>query len=263
MARGYPAASSPHPPYTPAVTEDTRPYVVITADTHAGARDRRLPRVPRPGASAPTSTLGGAATGTRRRSTSAARRPRTGTRPSGCADLAERRRRRRGDLPEHRPALLRHRRSTSRRRRARSSTGAARAGTRAHNRWLAEFCAEAPARRAGIGLIHLNDIDDAIEDVAWIAKNGLRGGVLLPLPSPSDVHLKPLNHPDYDRLWAAIQDCGLVVNQHSGQGSPTLLRAARARRRSGRWRCRSSCSAASRTSSWAASSSAFRSYATS
>jgi predicted TIM-barrel fold metal-dependent hydrolase len=44
--------------------------------------------------------------------------------------------------------------------------------------------------------------------------------VLLPLPSPSDVHLGSLNHPDYDRLWAAIQDHGLVMNQHSGQGSP-------------------------------------------
>jgi predicted TIM-barrel fold metal-dependent hydrolase len=96
----------------------------------------------------------------------------------------------------------------------------ARAGTRAHNRWLAEFCAEAPARRAGIGLIHLNDIDDAIEDVKWIAEHGLRGGVLLPLPSPSETHLQPLNHPCYDRLWAAIQDHDLVMNQHSGQGSP-------------------------------------------
>jgi len=97
----------------------------------------------------------------------------------------------------------------------------ARAGTRAHNRWLAEFCAEEPGRRAGIGLIHVNDIDDAIEDIEWIAKNALRGGVLLPLPSPSDSHLKPLNDPGYDRLWAAIQDHDLVINQHSGQGSPT------------------------------------------
>ena len=95
-----------------------------------------------------------------------------------------------------------------------------RAGARAHNRWLSEFCADEPARRAGIGLIHLNDIDHAIEDVEWIAKNGLRGGVLLPLPSPSDVHLKPLNDPLYDRVWAAIQDCDLVINQHSGQGTP-------------------------------------------
>jgi predicted TIM-barrel fold metal-dependent hydrolase len=95
------------------------------------------------------------------------------------------------------------------------------AGTRAHNRWLADFCREAPERRAGIGLIQLNDIDDAIEDVKWIAEHGLRGGVLLPLPSPSEHWLQPLNHPDYDRLWAVIQDCDLVINQHSGQGSPT------------------------------------------
>lgn len=94
------------------------------------------------------------------------------------------------------------------------------AGTRAHNRWLAEFCQEMPARRAGIGLIHLNDVDDAIEDVKWIAENGLRGGVLLPLPSPGEHWLRPLNHPDYDRLWAVIQDHDLVMNQHSGQGSP-------------------------------------------
>lgn len=95
-----------------------------------------------------------------------------------------------------------------------------RAGTRAHNRWLAEFCAEESARRAGIGLIHLNDIDEAIQDVAWIAEHGLRGGVLLPLPAPDDVHLKPLYSTEYERLWAAIQDHDLVINQHSGQGSP-------------------------------------------
>ena len=95
-----------------------------------------------------------------------------------------------------------------------------RAGTRAHNRWLSEFCAEGPGRSAGIGLIHLNDIDDAIEDVQWIARNGLTGGVLLPLPAPDDSHLEPLYAPCYDPLWAAIQDCDLVINQHSGQGSP-------------------------------------------
>jgi len=99
------------------------------------------------------------------------------------------------------------------------------AGTRAHNRWLADFCREAPERRAGIGLIHLNDIDDAIEDVRWIAENGLRGGVLLPLPSPAEHWLLPLNHPSYDRLWAAIQDCDLVMNTHSGQGSPPYCEA--------------------------------------
>jgi predicted TIM-barrel fold metal-dependent hydrolase len=94
------------------------------------------------------------------------------------------------------------------------------AGTRAHNRWLADFCREAPERRAGIGLIHLNSLDDAIEDVRWIADHGLRGGVLLPQPPDDMEHLPPLYAPEYDRLWAVVQDCGLVLNQHSGVGTP-------------------------------------------
>ena len=94
------------------------------------------------------------------------------------------------------------------------------AGTRAHNRWLADWCAETPERRAGIGLFHLNDIDEAIKDVEWIAQHGLRGGVLLPQPPDDQKHLRPLYAPDYDRLWAAIQDHDLVINQHSGIGAP-------------------------------------------
>lgn len=95
-----------------------------------------------------------------------------------------------------------------------------RAGTQAHNRWLVDFCAEAPERRAGIGLIHLNDLDDAIEDVQWIAEHGLRGGVLIPQPPDDMKHLKPLYAPEYDRLWAVIQDLDMPMNQHSGVGAP-------------------------------------------
>jgi predicted TIM-barrel fold metal-dependent hydrolase len=94
------------------------------------------------------------------------------------------------------------------------------AGIRAHNRWLAEWCQEAPERRAGIGLVHLNSIDDAIADVRWIAAHGLRGGVLLPLPPDDMKHLLPLYAPEYDRLWAEVQELGLVINQHAGAGSP-------------------------------------------
>jgi hypothetical protein len=55
-----------------------------------------------------------------------------------------------------------------------------RAGVQAHNRWLVDFCNEFPERRAGVGQIFLNDVDDAIEDVRWIKEHGLRGGILLP-----------------------------------------------------------------------------------
>ena len=94
------------------------------------------------------------------------------------------------------------------------------AGIRAHNRWLADFCAEDPVRRAGVGLILPNDLDEAIKDIEFIARAGLRGGVLLPLIPPDCGWLKPLYDPAWDRVFAAIQDHDLVMNQHSGQGSP-------------------------------------------
>ncbi len=80
------------------------------------------------------------------------------------------------------------------------------AGIRAHNRWLVDLCNEFPERRAGIGQIFLNDIDDAIEDVRWIKEHGLRGGVLLPNVAPDVSWVKPLYDPHYDRLWEVIQD---------------------------------------------------------
>ncbi len=95
------------------------------------------------------------------------------------------------------------------------------AGIRAHNRWLADFCAEDPVRRAGIGLFLPNDMDEAIKDIEFIANAGLRGGVLLPLVPPDCTWLKPLHDPAWDRVLAAIQDHDLVINQHSGQGSPS------------------------------------------
>jgi predicted TIM-barrel fold metal-dependent hydrolase len=94
------------------------------------------------------------------------------------------------------------------------------AGIRAHNRWLVDWCAEFPERRAGIGQIFLNDIDDAIEDVRWIKEHGLRGGLLLPNVSPDVGWVKPLYDPAYDRLWAEIQDLDVVINVHGGTGVP-------------------------------------------
>ncbi len=93
-------------------------------------------------------------------------------------------------------------------------------GIRAHNRWLKDFQSEHPERRAGIGLVYLNDIDEAIADVEWIAKNGLRGGVLLPHVPDDCTHILPLYAPEYDRFWAACQDHDLVLNHHGGTGNP-------------------------------------------
>ena len=52
-------------------------------------------------------------------------------------------------------------------------------GVQAHNRWLVDFCAEAPGRRAGLAQVFLNDVDDAIAEVRWAKEHGLKG-VLIP-----------------------------------------------------------------------------------
>jgi predicted TIM-barrel fold metal-dependent hydrolase len=95
-----------------------------------------------------------------------------------------------------------------------------RAGVHAHNRWLVDWCGEFPERRAGVGQIFVNDVDDAIEDVRWIKEHGLRGGILLPNLAPDVKWVKPLYDPVYDRLWEVCQDLEVPVNVHSGTGNP-------------------------------------------
>jgi predicted TIM-barrel fold metal-dependent hydrolase len=93
------------------------------------------------------------------------------------------------------------------------------AGLRAHNRWLSMWCSDAPERRAGIGQLLLNDIDEAVRDVNWIADNLLRGGALLP-GIPPDAAIAPLHAPVYDPVWRACEERGVVVNCHGGGSSP-------------------------------------------
>jgi predicted TIM-barrel fold metal-dependent hydrolase len=100
------------------------------------------------------------------------------------------------------------------------------AGIRAHNRWLIDFCSRDPERRAGIGQIFLNDVDDAIEDVRWIKEHGLRGGILLPNTPPDVDWVRQLNHPDYDRLWAVCQELEVPINCHGGTGAPSYERTS-------------------------------------
>ena len=94
------------------------------------------------------------------------------------------------------------------------------AGIQAHNRWMADCCARFPERRAGIGQIFLNDVDDAIEDVRWIKENGLRGGILMSAVPPDVDWVKPLYDPIYDPLWAVCEELEIPVNSHGGTGSP-------------------------------------------
>ncbi len=97
------------------------------------------------------------------------------------------------------------------------------AGIQAHNRWMADFCALAPERRAGIAQILLNDVDDAVREIRWARDHGLRGGVLLP-GIPPDVDLPPFYAPDYEPIWSVCEELDMVVNHHSGNGTPSYGR---------------------------------------
>jgi predicted TIM-barrel fold metal-dependent hydrolase len=93
------------------------------------------------------------------------------------------------------------------------------AGLRAHNRWLADFCADAPGRRAGICQIMLHDVEGSVAEIEWAADHGLTGGVLLP-GAPPGSGVPPLYAPDYEPIWAACEAVGLPVNHHSGSAAP-------------------------------------------
>ncbi|MEU7167505.1 amidohydrolase family protein [Streptomyces morookaense] len=95
------------------------------------------------------------------------------------------------------------------------------AGLRAHNRWLADFCAAAPGRRAGVAQILLNDIDEAVREVRRTKEAGLTGGVLLP-GTPPGSGLPELHSACYDPLWAVCAELGVPVNHHAGSASPPL-----------------------------------------
>lgn len=96
------------------------------------------------------------------------------------------------------------------------------AGLRAHNRWLADFCAETPGRRAGICQVLLHDIPAAVAEVTAAREAGLTGGVLIPGVPPGS-GLAPLYDGQYyDPLFAACADLGMPLNNHGGSSNPAM-----------------------------------------
>jgi predicted TIM-barrel fold metal-dependent hydrolase len=88
------------------------------------------------------------------------------------------------------------------------------AGLQAHNRWLADFCGQAPGQRAGIAQVLLEDIDDAVAEVRKIAELGLKGGILLPMDGPLGGTV-PLYVDDLEPLWQVCEDLDVPVHKHS------------------------------------------------
>ena len=181
-------------------------YVVISADCHAGA-DLRITarfssRVPRR-----VRRLGRQLRQPLRRPGARRRRPQLGQQQAH-ARAGSRRGRGRGHLPEHGPAVLpagRSRRPRTEGRRV-PATGWPDCGRTTGG--SPSSAPQYPHRRAGVGQILLNDVDEAVRDVHWIADNGLRGGALLP-GTPPGSGVDPLHSPVYDPVWRACEERGV------------------------------------------------------
>ncbi len=89
-------------------------------------------------------------------------------------------------------------------------------GAWAYNRWLAEFCAHAPGRHAGVALMTVHDVGEALRQVEWAGENGLRGVLL-----PAGVGDLPFyHHPRYEPIWSICEERGLVLHTHVGSATP-------------------------------------------
>jgi len=86
------------------------------------------------------------------------------------------------------------------------------AGLQAHNRWLADFCAETPGRRAGIAQLFLTDVDRAMDEVRWAKDHGLKGVLL---PSDHMLQLSNLYYPKFDSFWALCAELEMPIHRHA------------------------------------------------
>jgi predicted TIM-barrel fold metal-dependent hydrolase len=88
---------------------------------------------------------------------------------------------------------------------------------RAYNDWLAEFCATAPARLVGVGLVPIDDPAGAAEEVRHLEKVGLRTGMFLAARVE-----RPLWDEAWEPLWEAAAGTGIPIGFHLGGGLRTV-----------------------------------------
>jgi predicted TIM-barrel fold metal-dependent hydrolase len=92
------------------------------------------------------------------------------------------------------------------------------AGMRMYNRWLADFCAEAPDRYLGLALVPMWDVELAVEEVKFAREAGLVG-INFPAPRPA---LPSYNDPVWEPLWSACESLNMTLNTHIASAGRTV-----------------------------------------
>jgi predicted TIM-barrel fold metal-dependent hydrolase len=83
---------------------------------------------------------------------------------------------------------------------------------RAYNDWIAEFCQPYPDRLKGIGVLNVDDVDEACAEMEHCAEMGLVG-VFIP---SSPLWERPYRDPVYEKLWWTAQDVDMPLLLHIG-----------------------------------------------
>jgi uncharacterized protein len=93
-------------------------------------------------------------------------------------------------------------------------------GTRAHNRAMADFCSDDP-RLVAVGQVLWLGPDRTVELVVEAIDDGC-GAILFPSHPGRDI--SP-THPDYDAVWATLEERNIPFMLHIGGGGRALKRA--------------------------------------
>ena len=80
----------------------------------------------------------------------------------------------------------------------------------AYNDWITDFCKPYPERLKGIGMLNVDDVDEACQELERCKQLGLVG-VFIPVSPLPD---KPYRHPVYERLWWTAQDADMPLLMH-------------------------------------------------
>jgi predicted TIM-barrel fold metal-dependent hydrolase len=94
---------------------------------------------------------------------------------------------------------------------------------RAENEWIvSEIQSKAPDRLVPAALMPMVDVDDSIAEIQHAAEIGLH---IVSLPAGQVPGREFWNHKEWDPLWAAAEEAGLVIGFHIGtNGDPVKYR---------------------------------------
>ena len=84
-------------------------------------------------------------------------------------------------------------------------------GNQAYNRWLVDFCSEAPERFVPLAAVSFHDVDAVLKDIRWAKDAGFRG---ILLPTFTEEH--PIFDECYNSIWEALVELEMIANSHIG-----------------------------------------------